>query len=377
MKHDERYMWMDLIRGLSAVIVCTTHLRAVMFVDFSSLETATIFEKIFYFMTGFGHQAVMIFFVLSGFFVGGSILKNRNNFHLRYYLLARLSRLWVVLIPMLCITFIADQVVTIYLPQLLLGEYQSILSSGPTPEYSTSLGTFFANILFLQTIYSPVFGTNGPLWSLANEFWYYIMFPLVMISLGKISYRPVKRMFFVILLSLILFFVAGNLLEGFAVWLLGVAVYLNYSRSESKPSFLFMLVSASLFITSLVVSKLHFIDKIPFLSSDILIALCFSLFLISIKGIKTYGRFSQLLLPFAKWLSNISFTMYLLHFPLIMLIYTFVYSEGQVSPSILSVIQYILWLVVIVISSYIMWWAFERHTPKIRNYLSQHLIKGS
>ena len=30
--------------------------------------------KVFYLATGLGHQAVMIFFVLSGFLVGGSVI---------------------------------------------------------------------------------------------------------------------------------------------------------------------------------------------------------------------------------------------------------------------------------------------------------------
>ena len=47
--------------------------------------------KAFYFLTGLGHQAVIIFFVLSGFFVGGSILKNLENFSFKRYFTTRLT----------------------------------------------------------------------------------------------------------------------------------------------------------------------------------------------------------------------------------------------------------------------------------------------
>ena len=36
---------------------------------------------------------------------------------------------------------------------------------------------FLGNAAFLQRILVPELGTNGPLWSLANEFWYYLLFP--------------------------------------------------------------------------------------------------------------------------------------------------------------------------------------------------------
>jgi peptidoglycan/LPS O-acetylase OafA/YrhL len=33
------------------------------------------------------------------------------------------------------------------------------------------------NLVFLQAILVPTWGSNGPLWSLAFEFWFYIWFP--------------------------------------------------------------------------------------------------------------------------------------------------------------------------------------------------------
>jgi hypothetical protein len=42
------------------------------------------------------------------------------------------------------------------------------------------------NAFFLQTIAGPTFGSNGPLWSLAYEWWYYVLFPLVLAALWPI-----------------------------------------------------------------------------------------------------------------------------------------------------------------------------------------------
>lgn len=80
MTQDQRLAWLDFVRGLSSIAVCAGHLRAALFVDFSQLSTPSLAQQVFYFATGLGHQAVMVFFVLSGFFVGGSILKSGANF---------------------------------------------------------------------------------------------------------------------------------------------------------------------------------------------------------------------------------------------------------------------------------------------------------
>jgi len=48
-----------------------------------------------------------------------------------------------------------------------------------------SLDTFLGNLMQLQTIVVSSFGSNGPLWSLANEWWYYVAFGLFMMAYGS------------------------------------------------------------------------------------------------------------------------------------------------------------------------------------------------
>src|SRR5215472_10612331 len=56
---------LDMIRAFAACAVMFGHLRTLFFVDFQHLESKTWYFKGLYFLTGFGHQAVMVFFVLS------------------------------------------------------------------------------------------------------------------------------------------------------------------------------------------------------------------------------------------------------------------------------------------------------------------------
>ena len=59
MQHDKKYMWLDLCRGLSALAVLAGHLRNAIFIDFSQLNESSFVEKIFYFASSLGHQAVL------------------------------------------------------------------------------------------------------------------------------------------------------------------------------------------------------------------------------------------------------------------------------------------------------------------------------
>jgi peptidoglycan/LPS O-acetylase OafA/YrhL len=52
-----------MLRGLAAVEVVCFHLRGTFFVDRSPGSGAMLW--LFYFLTSLGHQAVMVFFVLS------------------------------------------------------------------------------------------------------------------------------------------------------------------------------------------------------------------------------------------------------------------------------------------------------------------------
>src|SRR5580704_14044623 len=65
---------LDLIRGFAAWAVMWGHLRALFFVDFQQIQYHNPLLRLLYFFTGFGHEAVMVFFVLSGFFISTAIL---------------------------------------------------------------------------------------------------------------------------------------------------------------------------------------------------------------------------------------------------------------------------------------------------------------
>ncbi|WP_417901010.1 hypothetical protein [Bacillus sp. CSS-39] len=79
---------------------------------------------------------------------------NENRWSWKEYLINRLTRLYVVLIPSLVLTFILDRIAVNY-----FGEkgYTDVI---------TNIQGFLGNLFFLQNIFVPVYGSNAPLWSL-------------------------------------------------------------------------------------------------------------------------------------------------------------------------------------------------------------------
>ena len=377
MNHDDRYIMLDLIRGVSALLVCAGHLRAGLFESFSdsSISNVSLVMKFFYFITSLGHESVMIFFVLSGFFVGGGIIRLQGSqFRFERYLVSRVSRLWVVLIPALIFTFIIDYYIGVISPRLLNGEIFERLNSGPNGEYSNTLTTFLANVFFLQNITAPVFGSNGPLWSLTNEFWYYILFPLVMITCGIVSMSLRIRLLSCILVPIfICFFYSFNLLAGFLIWIIGALVAYFYQRSERTFKRTFKTFTFLLFILTILVGKANLINEH---FEDIFIGLAFGFFLISLNRWQWEGFNKYKLSNSICFFSEMSYSLYLFHFPVVLLLFTVAYSDSKLTFSFFSVLQFLIALGGMIFIGFIFWFCFERNSQKIKNVLFKILDKS-
>ena len=105
-----RMAHLDMLRGVAAFLVLAAHLRGYLLPGFNELTQSGILIQVFYFATGLGHQSVVVFFVLSGYLVGGSVIENllRQHFIWPRYLLRRLTRLWIVIVPALLLTLLFD-----------------------------------------------------------------------------------------------------------------------------------------------------------------------------------------------------------------------------------------------------------------------------
>lgn len=366
----DRIVFLDLIRATAAFGVFFSHLRAMVLPDFQDIPNPSIALKFWYFFTGLGHQWVIVFFVLSGFFVGGSVIAAKDSFDFKKYLVSRLTRLWVVLIPVLFITAAIDFCLGHFAPQILASAFYDQWHSGPNPArgYSSCWTTFLGNLLFLQTILCNEFGTNSPLWSLAFEFWYYFAFPLITISIGYSCdpNRLAQRFFSIACLALLWFFLPKGLIEGFVPWLLGVFAFI-LSRHFVLPSGLLWLRLTSLagLFWIFYLKKAGALERVPF-PQDWIVGFSF-FFVCWFFAVKPYLEFRHFIRRTVIFLSESSYTLYALHFPLIMLTASFFIYFQVPFKNLGNGWTYLLSSSSILIAVAGTYWLFERNTYRFRN----------
>ncbi|MFI5935904.1 acyltransferase family protein [Actinoplanes sp. NPDC051494] len=218
---------LNALRTVAAVLVVIYHLRTLLFEDGHK-------GSILYAVTGLGPAAVLVFFVLSGYWVGGSVLSGfgKQRFRWATYATARLSRLWIVLVPAIALTAVLDHLGLALLPDtsIYLGSeaYHDTVPAGDLAG-RLDLGTALGNMGFLQTIVVHTYGTNASLWSLAYEAAFYAIFPLALYA-WKGRGGPGLRILNGALAVGVCVLVGPKVLMYLPVWLMGAAVAMFRTR---------------------------------------------------------------------------------------------------------------------------------------------------
>jgi peptidoglycan/LPS O-acetylase OafA/YrhL len=359
---QKEIVWFNAVRGIAAVEVCASHLRSFLLVNFAAVARPTALDRVFYFATGLGHEAVVIFFVMSGWLVGGSVWRQQRDgrFSWRDYGTARLTRLWLVLIPALLWTEAVDHIgFSISGGFGYDGSRFAMSSSGPggAAPLDLSMATFAGNALFLQTILVPVLGTNGPLWSLAYEFWYYAVFPLF----GWAWHRrdSWRTLGFAAAGAAMLISLPPAIQAGFVVWLLGWLAALLFPRVRASAAMPLALASLILTIGLLVLFKHR-----PVSGSAIYLGVAVAALLTGLRLLPNSAAF-----PWAQsaasHLAKISYTLYLFHFPLLALCF-FSLHLAQRQPSASAYGEFAILLCAVLIVATGLWYLFERRTESVR-----------
>jgi peptidoglycan/LPS O-acetylase OafA/YrhL len=298
--------FLDLARWFAAFLVVIEHVRNMLLTDYVTLENAGLLIKGFYFLTGFGHEAVVVFFVISGFLVGGKVVSDMRarRFSWRKYLADRISRLYAVLIVALTLGAILDFAgVTFIDSSGIYGGQLAVETASLSDELPERLSStvYVGNLLMMQNIQVPTFGSNGPLWSLAHEWWYYLLFPLlILVFRGNTRTKLISLISLMVVASLVSRFI----LILFGIWLLGVVASMINGRSL-VPWYIGVLLT----VAGGIVMRLETI--IPGLAAQFLLGASFALLLNGLAGRETK-------LPFAKKskaFADFSYSVYLVHFP--------------------------------------------------------------
>lgn len=361
MQHEDKLHWFDLIRGVAALAVLVGHLRALLFTDYQDNSTPGLLGYGFYFITGFGHQAVVVFFVLSGFFIIRSIHESvvYQKWSPWLYSFNRLSRLWVVLIPSFLATLAWDTLGMHFFSDATVYAGSIPTLPGLNPEGKLGFDTFIGNVFFLQTIWVQTFGTNGALWSLANEFWYYLLFPLFYFLAARQSSWQL-RLILIALVVFIYYLIGWGIATGFAIWLMGGITYLAFrSRWPASNRLLLRFFSAAVFLMVLVCIR---IKVLPLIFNDYSLGLSTAFLLSTLIKASMPSKWLQKL---ALGFSEISYSLYLFHLSFAVFISAFLVPVRQAF-SLQQLALYLALLTVILGYSVVMYYLFERNTGRIK-----------
>ncbi|MGH8046538.1 MAG: acyltransferase family protein [Chthoniobacterales bacterium] len=223
-------LYLDLLRGAAAL--------AVVFHHYSS-HIAQVGHKAF---PDVGQEAVMVFFVMSGFVI--AMVADNKEREFGIFAIKRLSRFYSVVAPVAAI-LIGAYFFTTHLDP---GAYQwwGDMQSWPAKLLATL--TFSTESIFWQNFTLP---GGQPMWSMSFEFWYYFVFAFAVLLPWRVAGIALA------VLCALWIGPWGMLL--FPVWLMGVATFHLFNRGLPSHRIAWPLVIAgTLGIVALQVSGLRY-----------------------------------------------------------------------------------------------------------------------
>lgn len=352
-----KYDFIDVTRALAAFAVVLSHAQAII-IDRPLAPGAV--HKFLSMFSAQGHNAVVVFFVISGFWIVRSVDRAGSGFSFKYYMLARGTRLWVVLIPALLIGMVLDTVGTRAFPSALYDGTQGSLTLGYNVADRLSLMGFIENALFLQDISVKALGSNGPLWTLACEFWYYVYFPLAYLAVRSRNWLGIA-------LATIFFFFLPSL-HLFACWMMGGAVYLFAERLGANRLFHWIIPVACLVVFGATVVLLK-LSPLHWIINDLLLAAIFAVF-ISVAMRSSFGEAKGMGL-LARFGSRSSYSLYATHMPLVVFICNFIVPEERMMASLHSWSLVLLVSMVAVVFSIVFSHFTEDQTARVKSLIAK------
>lgn len=338
-------------------MVVAIHARGGLWVEWGRLadDAKSLPSAVFFAVTRAGTEWVVVFFVLSGFLVGGKVIERLENrtFSLHNYLTDRATRIWVPLIPALAWSALVAH---------LVGK-------------QLSWAGFWSNLAGLQGVFAKAFGENYPLWSLAYEIWFYFLAACLAVwimSVGAnrivVSFAMVVGMAMFTKLEVVFLF----------AWVLGASTYWLCGHSASPRLakiggvlIVFGYVSSQLRSATISIDTSTWLQYAPsasvatlVLSAGIALVLPYLAKLVPKSDLGTHVN------AIGGSLAAFSYTLYLTHYPALYLWEHVVPGRHeQIDPA--SIMWYVTRIASCVALSWLLYLPFEKQTNRVRRFLAQ------
>jgi len=364
--------FIHLVRWVSAVLVAMNHLRSLVFKDFRDISSNNLFIKAFYFLTSLGHEAVIVFFVLSGYLITSSVINqiNKNKFSVKEYFIKRAARLYSVLFIALLFTSLFDFTGNFFDKTGIYHNSTAFATLNFSVMDREDFSHFITSFFMLQTIILPPLGSNAALWSLSYEFWYYVLFPfccVLVFPLFKKQFNFSLSITALVVLILTAIIITRNISTYYIIWLVGLMPLFLNLKSRILKYVLFVIIGLYL-----VVGQKQIITVSPWLS-DFSFAILFATWIASFNNEKKENYFYK----FNERLAGFSYSLYLLHFPFMLLLLTLLFNyQGIGFKMVPSGISFLLFFLILISS--ILFSAFIAHftehkTNRVRAFFNRML----
>ena len=352
------FYFVDFIRGISALVVLVWHYQHFFWTPQTGLDIDKTAQPFYALLMPFytnGYWAVQLFWMISGF-VFAYVYAQRKTDAVTYFT-NRFSRLY----PLHFVTLIIVAVLQ-YISMKCLGYFQ-IASFN-------DIWHFFLNIFYIGCWgFHDGYSFNTPVWSVSIEEGIFILFfflhriifaggvllPVALVGLGyAISIRGTPLWFFGICA---LYFFAGLL----------VYFYLIKFKKFIKIHFLVSFISLVIFF---VLLRKYVAGKIPFTTVEFFLFLPL-LLLTALADLYLSNKHKlQKMFAFFKSVGNLTYSSYLLHFPIQILV-LIVFHYFKLSQDIFYYkIMFLAWMLVVIVASVL---SFRYIEMPAKNYLRKSL----
>ena len=271
----------------------------------------------FFSLFKYGHEAVLFFFVLSGFVIHLKYAKNLSTsydskFKWTEYLYRRIKRIYPPFVFALLLTILLDSIGKQFQYTIYTGATPYKLINDNVGQSNWDIKSLLGNLIFLYKAYVPIYGTNGPAWSLKYEWWFYMLYPLFLLAgTRKIIYPSLL----IIILFIASFFpgywpeqLLPDILSMMITWWLGVILAEVYT-GRIKLNYKYLSLSVLAILLKPVLS-----------TQNAMADLCMAFFFFGLISFFLLLSKENMVIRFLerlKIMGDFSFTLYIIHFPIL------------------------------------------------------------
>lgn len=358
----EHFYWLDALRFIAAFMVLLSHSRNTFFPEYGALpaEQHNLLTMAFTMFCRMGHEAVIIFFVLSGFLVGGRGFERikAGTMNVKSYAIDRFSRIYPPLLAAIIFCGI------------------SVYVTGETYCTDFTWQNALGNILNLQGICCD--SVVSPFWSLNYEVWFYVILGALAVLLITNNNRT-KISSLLLFVAAVSVFVLGLKMHYLLIWMLGAIAYVARPKQKNRCVLILSIIGFFAGVIFYQLSKdTHSIsfaikganEEFTELFMSVMSCLMIQQMILFEPQTKITKAIEKYLGNFAKF----SYTLYLSHRVVFLWIIAYLWADSTCDFSLKGFSMYVATVFISLFICWLIYMVSERYSPHIKKYLKTKLL---